>query len=106
MRKISMVAALALLVATAAFADTAVIASPMVIGKIKSVNLGSPQTGVKPELVIVDGNGKEFKLSFSDKTAISDKTGKALTSAQLASGEKVSVKLSKGQEADSIQVIS
>jgi hypothetical protein len=97
--------AVALLATTSAFADpTSTLGAQILMGKIKTVNIGTPQTGMKSELVIIDNGGKESTLALSSKIVIKDKTGKPVTLAQLKAGENVNIKLAAENEASSIQV--
>lgn len=93
MKKSVSMLALALLVSGVAFAEPA-----MIMGKIKTIDLGA-----KPQVIIIDAQGKESKLMLSHNTAISDKTGNKLTASKLAAGEQVNVK-AEGNTASSIQV--
>lgn len=93
MKKFTSVLALGLLASTVAFAEPA-----MIMGKIKAIELGA-----KPQVTIVDAQGKESKLMLSHNTSISDKSGNKLTANKLAAGEQVNVK-AEGNAASTIQV--
>ncbi len=104
MKKISLIVALLMMAPSAGFAETAMSVPQPIMGKIKSVELGNPQTGIKSGLVVIDASGKEIQLMLSQKTAISDKTGKALTPDKLAAGEKVDIKWAGNHVASAIQI--
>ena len=101
MKKLYFVLALAL------FFSAEVFAEPMamtLMGKIKSINIGNAQNGMKTELVIIDGAGKESKSAFSSMTKIADKTGKQLAAEKLVAGENVKVNIGADKLATSVEV--
>ena len=68
------------------------------IGKVDSVTLADPTKGIKPEITLIDENGKKTTFLVKDTTTIYDADWKATTLDKITKDMKVKVRYSTTKE--------
>ena len=68
------------------------------MGKVDSVTLADPVKGIKPQITLVDENGKKTTFLVKDTTTIYDADWKATTLDKISKDTKVKVRYSTTKE--------